>query len=46
MLLNCVFLSLKVVLTLANNADPDVMQQYATWVFTVCPFRGFQYTKG
>ena len=39
MFLNCdVFLSLKVVLMLANSADPDEMQLYAVFhlVFTVC----------
>ena len=47
--LNDVFLSLKVVLILANSADPYEMQHYAA--FHLCLhclskylFRGFQYT--
>ena len=46
-----VYLSLKVVLILANSADPDEIQRYAA--FHLClhclfkyPFRGFQHTKG
>ena len=46
-----VFLSLKVVLILANSVDPDEMQHYAAFHLGLhClpkyPFRGFQYTKG
>ena len=46
-----VSLSLKVVLILANSADPDEMQHYAAFHLGLhClpkyPFRGFQYTKG
>ena len=46
-----VFLSLKVVLILANTADPDEMQHYAAFHLGLhClpkyQFRGFQYTKG
>ena len=47
-----VFLTLKVVLIIANSADPDEMQQhYAAFHLGLhClpeyPFRGFQYTKG
>ena len=46
-----VFLSLKVVLILANSADIDEMQHYAAFhlVFHCLPkypFRGFRYTKG
>ena len=40
-----VFLSLKVVLILANNADPDEMQHYACHCLPKNPFRGFSYTK-
>ena len=45
-------LSLKVVLKLANSADPDEMQLYAAFhlglhCFPAYPFRGsFPYTKG
>ena len=44
------FLSLKVVLILANSADPDEMQHYATFHLGLhClpkySFRGFQYTN-
>ena len=47
----CVFLSLKVVLILANSVDPDEMQHYAAFHLGLhClpkhPFRGFQYIKG
>ena len=46
-----VFLSLKVVLILANIADPDEMQHYAAFHLGLqslqkYPFRGFPYTKG
>ena len=46
-----VFLSLKVVLILANTADPDEMQHYAAfhlglYCLPKYRFRGFQYTKG
>ena len=45
-----VFLSLKIVLILANSADPDEMQQYAVFHLGLhcLPkylFRGFQYIK-
>ena len=33
---NDVFLSLKVVVTLANSADLDKIMLYFTWVFTIC----------
>ena len=44
---NDAFLALKVVLILANSADPDEMQQYAEFHLGLhclpkCPFRGFQ----
>ena len=35
-----VFLSMKIVLILANSNYPDEMQ------YTKCPFRGVKYTKG
>ena len=46
-----VFLSLKIVLIIANSADPDEMQHYATFCpglhyLPKYPFLGFQYTKG
>ena len=46
-----VFLSLKVVLILANTADPDEMQHYAAFHLGLhClpkyHFKGCQYTKG
>ena len=46
-----VFLSLKVVFIMANNADPDEMQLHAAFhqglhCLPKYPFRGFQYTKG
>ena len=46
-----VLLSLRVVLILANSADPDEMQLYAAFHLGIpCllnyPFRGFQNTKG
>ena len=46
-----VFLSLKVVLILANSADSDEMQHYASFHLGLHCFpkylsRGFQYTKG
>ena len=41
-----VVLSLKVVLILANSADPDEMQHYAAFHLGLyCLPRGFQYTK-
>ena len=44
-----VFLSLRVVLNLANSADPDKMLYAAFHVGLHCllkyPFRGFQYTN-
>ena len=45
-----VFLSLKIVLILANSADPDEMQQYAAfhlglYCLPKYLFRGFQYIK-
>ena len=45
------YLSLKVVLILANSADPDEMQHYTAFHLGLhClpeyPFRGHQYTKG
>ena len=45
------FLSLKIVLILANSADPDEMQHYAAFHLGLhcLPkylFRGFQYTQG
>ena len=45
------FLSLKVVLILANNADPDEMQHNAAFHLDLhslpkYTFRGFPYTKG
>ena len=46
-----VFLSLNVVLIIANSVDPDEMQHYAAFYLGLyClpkfPFRGFQNTKG
>ena len=46
-----VFLSLKVVLMLANSEDTDEMQLYAAFHLGLhfipkYPFRGFQKTKG
>ena len=46
-----VSLSLKVVLILANSADPDEMQHYAAFhlgltCLAMYPFRSFQYTLG
>ena len=46
-----VFVSLKVVLILANSADIDEMQHYAAFHLGLhylpkYPFRVFQYTKG
>ena len=48
-----VFLILKVVLVLANSADPDEMQHYAAFhlglhffFFEKYPFRGYHNTKG
>ena len=46
-----VLLSLKIVLILANSADPDEMQHYSAFHLGLhClhkyPFRGFQHTKG
>ena len=39
-------LSLKVVLILAKNAEPDEMQLYAAFQTGLTyPFRGFQYTE-
>ena len=45
------FLSLKIVLVLANSVDPDEMPHYGAFHLGLhCllknPFRGFQYTKG
>ena len=45
-----IFLSSKVVLILANSADPDEMQHYAAFhlgfhCLPKYPFRVFQYTK-
>ena len=45
------FLSLKVILFLANSADPDEIPHDAAFHLSLhclpkCPFRGFQYTKG
>ena len=45
------FLSLKIVLILANSVDPDEMQHYAAFHLDLdCspkyPFSGLQYTKG
>ena len=31
-----VFLSLKIILVLANSVDPDEIMQHFIWVFTVC----------
>ena len=44
------FLSLKLVLTLANSADPDEMQHTAAFhlglhCLSKYPFRGFQHTR-
>ena len=46
-----VFLSLKIVLILANSADPDEMQNASAFHLGLhflpkYGFRGFQYTKG
>ena len=46
-----VFLSMMVVLILANSAYPDEMQQnpafhLGLYYLSKYPFRGFQYTKG
>ena len=46
-----VFLPLKVVLILANSADPDEIQHYAAFhlglhCLPIYPFRGLPYTKG
>ena len=48
---NGVFQALKVVLMLANSANPDEMQHHAAFhlglhCLPVLPFRGFQFTKG
>ena len=46
-----VFQFFKIILTLANSANPDKMQHYAAfhlgiYCLSKYPFRGFQYTKG
>ena len=40
------FLSLKVILILANYTDPDEKQHSGSSLLPEYPFRGFQYIKG
>ena len=44
-------IDLRFILILANSAYPDEIEHYAAFhlslhCFPMCPFRGFQYTKG